>query len=85
MFREDRASRLMRDMISAVNYLHSKGVVHRDLKLENFLFESKTVTSPLVLIDFGLSRFFDKDERLNHRVGSCYYTGNHHIPAALLA
>lgn len=74
VFREDRASCLMRDMISAVNYLHSLGIVHRDLKLENFLFEAKTVTSPLVLIDFGLSRFFDKDEKLNHRVGSCYYT-----------
>lgn len=74
VFREDRASRLMKDMISAVHYLHSRGIVHRDLKLENFLFESKTISSPLVLIDFGLSRFFDVDERLNHRVGSCYYT-----------
>mmetsp|Transcript_14897 Transcript_14897/g.13466 ORF Transcript_14897/g.13466 Transcript_14897/m.13466 type:complete len:810 (+) Transcript_14897:330-2759(+) len=74
VFREDRASQLMRDMISAVHYLHGKGIVHRDLKLENFLFETKTVTSPLVLIDFGLSRFYEADERMNQRVGSCYYT-----------
>ena len=48
VFREDRASRLMRDMLSAVHYLHSKGIVHRDLKLENFLFEAKNSSSPLV-------------------------------------
>lgn len=74
VFREDRASKLMRDMISAVHYLHSKGIVHRDLKLENFLFEAKSSTSPLILIDFGLSKHFEHGERLTQRVGSCYYT-----------
>ena len=74
VFREDRASRLMRDMLSAVHYLHSRGIVHRDLKLENFLFEAKNSSSPLVLIDFGLSKHFDKEDKLTHRVGSCYYT-----------
>lgn len=74
VFREDRASQLMRDMLSAVHYLHSKGIVHRDLKLENFLFEAKNTNSPLVLIDFGLSKHFESDERLTQRVGSCYYT-----------
>jgi serine/threonine protein kinase len=29
VFREDRASRLMKDMISSVKYLHSLGIVHR--------------------------------------------------------
>jgi hypothetical protein len=74
VFREDRASKLMRDMLSAVHYLHSKGIVHRDLKLENFLFDAKNSNSPLVLIDFGLSKHFEPDERLTQRVGSCYYT-----------
>jgi calcium-dependent protein kinase len=74
VFREDRASRLMRDMTSAVHYLHSRGIVHRDLKLENFLFEAKNSNSPLILIDFGLSKHFEPEERLSQRVGSCYYT-----------
>lgn len=74
VFREDRASKLMRDMLSAVHYLHEHGIVHRDLKLENFLFEDHNANSPLILIDFGLSKHFTKDERLTQKVGSCYYT-----------
>jgi calcium-dependent protein kinase len=74
VFREDRASKLMRDMLSAVNYLHENGIVHRDLKLENFLFEDHNSTSPLILIDFGLSKHISPGERLTQKVGSCYYT-----------
>lgn len=74
VFREDRAARLMRDMFSAVHYLHERGIVHRDLKLENFLFEDHNANSPLILIDFGLSKHFSRDERLTQKVGSCYYT-----------
>ena len=35
---EARAGRLMADMFSAVRYLHAHNIVHRDLKMENFLF-----------------------------------------------
>ena len=56
VFKEDRAAKLLRDMLSAVNYLHENGIVHRDLKLENFLFEDSSPSSPLILIDFGLSK-----------------------------
>lgn len=74
VFREDRASKLMRDMLSAVNYLHENGITHRDLKLENFLFQDHNSNSPLILIDFGLSKHFSPDEKLTQKVGSCYYT-----------
>lgn len=74
VFREDRASKLMKDMFSAVNYLHANNIVHRDLKLENFLFEDHNSSSPLILIDFGLSKHYSPDERLSQKVGSCYYT-----------
>jgi len=33
-FTEKEASRIMRSLVSAVNEMHSRGVVHRDLKPE---------------------------------------------------
>ena len=38
-FGEEHASYLVRQMVSSVAYLHSVGIVHRDLKLENWICE----------------------------------------------
>jgi len=37
----------------AVGYLHSKGIMHRDLKLENILVDE---TGYLKIIDYGLAK-----------------------------
>ena len=42
-------------MLLALNYLHSHGVVHRDLKLDNFVYDKKD-GNHLKLIDFGFGR-----------------------------
>jgi len=55
-FTEDDAATAVWQMLLALNYLHSHRIVHADIKLENFLFESDRKESLHVkLIDFGLS------------------------------
>lgn len=56
---EAYAAKTVSQMLSAVAFLHSRQICHRDLKLENWVLESgKDVWSPLKLIDFGLSTHF---------------------------
>lgn len=53
---EPLARRLILQVIQAMLYCHSRGVVHRDLKLENVLFWSKDEDDMMVkVIDFGIA------------------------------
>lgn len=67
-YSESQCANLVRQMLNAVAYLHSKGIVHRDIKLENFLFSSKDPNSELKMIDFGLSKHFKFGEVSKQRV-----------------
>lgn len=71
---EAQSARHIRDMLSAITYIHSINIMHRDLKLENFLFDSKSANASLKLIDFGLSKHFESHENMHQIVGSAYYT-----------
>eukprot|EP00562_Extubocellulus_spinifer_P001755 CAMPEP_0178474468 /NCGR_PEP_ID=MMETSP0696-20121128/2615_1 /TAXON_ID=265572 /ORGANISM="Extubocellulus spinifer, Strain CCMP396" /LENGTH=568 /DNA_ID=CAMNT_0020101717 /DNA_START=126 /DNA_END=1829 /DNA_ORIENTATION=+ len=51
------ARRYFQQLISAVEFMHSKGVVHRDLKLENILLDP--LYRYIKLADFGLSAAVD--------------------------
>jgi len=71
---EAYAAKTVAQMLSAVAFLHSRNICHRDVKLENWVLESgKDVWSPLKLIDFGLSTHFTPGKRLSRVVGSSYY------------
>eukprot|EP00957_Ditylum_brightwellii_P149178 11360615-Ditylum_brightwellii.AAC.1 len=59
-------------MLCAVRYIHSKGIIHRDLKLENFLFSDTTQDAALKMIDFGLSKHFTFGEVMDEAVGTPY-------------
>ena len=55
--KEQRARRYFSQMASAIDFMHSKGIAHRDVKLENtMLFKYKDKKSLCKLADFGFSR-----------------------------
>jgi len=71
-FKEAQAVEITRQMLLVLNYLHSVGVVHRDLKLQNFLYDRKG-SSHVKLVDFGLSKFRGKRERMHTTCGTMAY------------
>jgi MAP/microtubule affinity-regulating kinase len=50
---EAECARLFVQLMSAIEYMHSMDIAHRDIKLENILIEQRT--GNLKLIDFGFS------------------------------
>ena len=45
---------LIRNILKPISDLHNLNICHRDIKLENFLYETKEINAYLKLIDFGL-------------------------------
>jgi len=55
-YSEKDAADLIKQVLSAVAYMHEEGVVHRDLKPENLLYYSPDADSKIMISDFGLSK-----------------------------
>ena len=64
-FPEEVVQYLMRQIMSAINYLHKKNILHRDIKLDNILVNFETLEdknkrnmlkSHVKIIDFGFAR-----------------------------
>lgn len=72
-FKDEDAAEASRQMLRAVGYLHSLHIVHRDLKLENFLYKSEDARSPLKLIDFGFAHVWDPSTLMRAPCGSLSY------------
>ncbi|KAL7568560.1 hypothetical protein ACA910_002672 [Epithemia clementina (nom. ined.)] len=71
-YTEAEAARIVASITSAISYMHTKNVCHRDLKYENILFVNTSPQAEIKLIDFGLSRKFGRNEQLTEGVGTIY-------------
>ncbi|KAK6922602.1 EF-hand domain [Dillenia turbinata] len=72
-YSEKDAAIVVRQMLKVAAECHLHGLVHRDMKPENFLFKSAKENSPLKATDFGLSDFIIPGKRFQDIVGSAYY------------
>ncbi|CAG9319146.1 unnamed protein product [Blepharisma stoltei] len=68
---EELAAKLVYKLLQVLSYLHSMGITHRDIKLENIVLLSKSNDIEFKLIDFGLS--CENTESMKLRCGSPGY------------
>ena len=72
-FDSRETSIIMKQILSAVFFMHEMKVVHRDLKPENVMLENKEDINDLKLIDFGTGMFYKPNEKLYDKIGTLSY------------
>lgn len=72
---EEWAKALCRQLISAVAHIHSRGIAHRDIKLQNILLDhGQDRTSQVKLIDFGYGSRYIGALPMRTKCGTPYTT-----------
>ncbi|XP_045175943.2 testis-specific serine/threonine-protein kinase 1-like [Mercenaria mercenaria] len=67
---EEKAKVMFFQLAQAINYLHNRNIVHRDLKCENILLDN---TNNIKVSDFGFARTFDAGDISKTFCGSAAY------------
>lgn len=60
-----------RQILEALAYAHSCGIVNRDIKPQNLIFN--TSAKQVIVIDWGLAEFYQTGQKYSVRVSSRYY------------
>jgi tRNA A-37 threonylcarbamoyl transferase component Bud32 len=71
---ENRVKQIIKQIALGVEYLHSHGIMHRDLKPMNILVSDFGAYPKIKIIDFGLSRVFGYDQLFNETVGTIHFS-----------
>ncbi|XP_062842971.1 MAP kinase-activated protein kinase 3 [Trichomycterus rosablanca] len=72
-FTEREASEIMREIGTAIQYLHNMTIAHRDIKPENLLYTRKDTKGVLKLTDFGFAKETSQQNQLQTPCYTPYY------------
>lgn len=68
---EDTCKVIFRQLVMGIGFMHEKGKAHRDLKLDNVLWDAET--QKIKIIDFGFSLHASKEALLSVFCGTPHY------------
>lgn len=69
-FKHEEIQYIMREICKGIEYIHDKGIIHRDIKSSNILMNSNGL---IKITDFGLSKYYKNDEILTNKVVTLSY------------
>ncbi|KAM3141261.1 hypothetical protein pb186bvf_006646 [Paramecium bursaria] len=61
---------IMTGLLMGLKHMHNKGIMHRDIKLENILFKKQNQLDSVVIADFGLATYINQKPYLYSRCGT---------------
>ena len=74
-FSDDEASTIVKNILKAIEHVHEKNYIHRDLKPQNILLDDENDLESVKIADFGLSAIFKVNPTffLNEKMGTLLF------------
>ena len=73
-FNEEKAAKIIKQLVLALNYMHLQNIMHRDLKPENLLCEKSEDGQVVIkLTDFGFATHYNEENPNTLSLGSPLY------------
>ena len=70
---EEHIKEIIYKLLLTINFIHSLGIIHRDIKLDNILFYDDSIIN-IRLIDFGLSKILGPNEKATEPFGTLAFS-----------
>ena len=70
---EEQARSIFVQLVRGLKYIHSKNILHRDIKLDNILLTEIDGELKAKICDFGVSRYVEEGEVINEQCGTPAY------------
>ena len=58
--KRDKVRQALRELLEGINHLHERGIMHRDIKLDNIMLRRQDLSDGKIvpiIVDFGLAEY----------------------------
>ncbi|KAG5188271.1 kinase-like domain-containing protein [Tribonema minus] len=76
---EQDAAAVVKDIVDGIRYCHEHNIAHRDLKLENILYEHSGPDAGIKIVDFGLGTTGTQAQMMRDIVGTIFVHEREHV------